>query len=125
MPEPVDFPESTLELKAPHGMEGCGSLPVFTDGQKCISCWELTDADLERLQDSRQVWIWVYSGQTQPPIAVDTQVPFRRATDSQDGEPGTADPDGSAPNPDATEPGEKGDPPNESAPPAGEIQTSE
>ena len=75
--EPVDFTESTLKLGAPKGQEKeVGDLYVYTDKKKCISCWELTDDDLEILKKTKKVYAGVFSGKTQPPIFLTVETPF-------------------------------------------------
>lgn len=70
--EPNKFDEANKNLLKPEGMtdEECGSLPVYTDGKVCISLWKMTW--LERLSALffGKVWLFVYSGQTQPPVAL-------------------------------------------------------
>ncbi len=38
--KPIKFKEANKDLLKPEGMtdKECGSLPVFNDGQQCISC---------------------------------------------------------------------------------------
>ena len=76
---PANFEESNRTLTKPRDMtdEQCTSLPVWTDGEHCLSCWQGTW--LERLQFlfTGKLWLWVHSGETQPPVAVGTQYPFQ------------------------------------------------
>ncbi len=46
----------------------CGSLPVYSDGKVCVSCWELTDQEIEDVVKTRRMYCLVMSGYTQPPI---------------------------------------------------------
>lgn len=75
----VEFEQSTTVLGRPPGTteEECGSLPVHQtkDGQ-CISCWELSDEDLETLKKTKRIWLWVWSGHTQPPVLLDVDHPW-------------------------------------------------
>lgn len=68
--KPIKFEESNKTLLKPSSMtdEECSSLPVFTDGRQCISCWRLTW--MERLSALLfgRVWLCVLSGHTQPPV---------------------------------------------------------
>lgn len=79
MAEPTTFPEANKILARPASMtdEECVSLPVFTDGQTCISRWQPSADDLERLVRGAPIWVWVISGATQPPIAITTESPFQ------------------------------------------------
>ncbi len=77
--EGVEFKESTAVLGRPPSMteEECGSLPIFrTEDGHCISCWELSDEDLETLRRTKRVWLWVWSGRTQPPVSLSVENPF-------------------------------------------------
>lgn len=79
---PVEFKESTKELAPPKAMrEGdiCLPLPVFTDGQDVVSCWQFTPEELEEMQRTGKLWLTVLSGQTQPPVAISAFSPFEHA----------------------------------------------
>ena len=68
--EPTKFEQANKDLLKPQGMtdEECGSLPVFTDGNECISCWKMTCRERFSALFFGKVWLSVYSGQTQPPV---------------------------------------------------------
>ena len=72
MAEFVEFPEVNAHLGKPIDMsdEECGTLPVYTDGTQCISCWRLTPEEMEHVQKTHCVFVGVHSGRTQPPIWV-------------------------------------------------------
>lgn len=75
----VDFPQSNKDLAPPSDLpEGveCGTLPVFTDGEECISVWELEGDDLIKVLESGRVFVRVLSGKTQPPIELAVESPF-------------------------------------------------
>lgn len=74
----INFPEATKELGKPDNMtdEECYSLPVFSNGKYCVSCWELTEAEIENITKTKKVWLHVLSGHTQPPVMVDAYFPF-------------------------------------------------
>ena len=78
MADPIPFDEINLTLTAPEGQEeDVDTMPAYTDGTHCISCWQLSPEDLERLKENGgKVWLWVWSGKTQPPVCVDTVSPF-------------------------------------------------
>lgn len=69
----IDFPERNRLLGKPENMtdEECGTLPVFTDGQVCISKWELNEADIKHILEKGFVWLRVLSGETQPPVCIE------------------------------------------------------
>ena len=75
---PVPFPQQTVELQKPAGMtdEQCGALPVFRDGTYCISCWSPSWRDRLRLALGGPVWLWIWAGQTQPPVSLTLESPF-------------------------------------------------
>ena len=76
---PTNFPESNKNLLAPKGQEAtCGSLPVYSDGTNCISCWKPTFKEWVKFIFQRKVWVWVQSGKTQPPIAITADHPFTK-----------------------------------------------
>lgn len=79
--KPATFKESNRELAKPSDMTDaeCSSLPVYTDGKICISLWKATWKERIRFLLTGKVWIWVHSGHTQPPIAIDTVSPFKGA----------------------------------------------
>jgi len=69
--KPISFPESNRTLLPPDGgRSAIESLPVLTDGEQCISCWELSDEEREAIARGEKVWLHVLSGQTQPPVAL-------------------------------------------------------
>jgi hypothetical protein len=70
---PIKFPESNAILTRPVDMteEECMSLSVHTDGVFCISCWRPTLRERLSILLFGKVWVWVRSGRTQPPIALD------------------------------------------------------
>ena len=68
--KPIHFEESNKDLLKPKGMtdKECGSLPVYTDGVTCISCWKASLLDRIKLLFCGKVWLGVMSGETQPPV---------------------------------------------------------
>jgi hypothetical protein len=70
--EPNTFPQANKDLLKPEGMtdEECGSLPVHSDGEVCISLWQMTWRERFSALFFGKVWLWVYSGQTQPPVGL-------------------------------------------------------
>lgn len=71
--EPVDFAEATRTLLKPSGMtdEECGLLRVWTDGQMCVSLWRPSWRERLSALLFGRVWLFVMSGQTQPPVAIE------------------------------------------------------
>lgn len=84
--KPISFPEQTSILQKPESMtdEECGSLPIYSNGVECISLWELDEDELQQIIETKQVWLRVVSGTTQPPVLLQVEVPFQCAvTDAQ------------------------------------------
>ena len=69
---PVKFKESNKELSKPSDMtdKECKSLPVYTDGKRCISCWRPSLKEWFSFLLFRKIWLYVHSGVTQSPVAV-------------------------------------------------------
>jgi hypothetical protein len=79
--KPVAFPESNATLQKPQGMtdEECVPLPVHrTESGQCISCWRLTWKDVLMIIFRRKVWLWVWSGKTQPPVCIEAESPWKK-----------------------------------------------
>lgn len=67
---PDNFPESTKTLTAPPNMPECGELPVWTNGEQCVSCWRPTWRERLSVLLFGRVWVAIWFGETQPPVAV-------------------------------------------------------
>ena len=69
---PVEFKEQTKVLRRPVGMTDrqCANLPVYSDGEYCISCWKMGFIERLKTMIFGKVWVWVHSGETQPPITL-------------------------------------------------------
>ncbi|HEY1171022.1 MAG TPA: hypothetical protein VGH19_06585 [Verrucomicrobiae bacterium] len=55
-------------LGAPEGMHNCSPLAVYTNFRACISVWELTDEEVEKIVRGRRIALGVYSGVSQPAV---------------------------------------------------------
>lgn len=68
--KPTKFEEANRRLLKPESMtdDECGSLDVYTDGEQCISCWEMSFKERLSALIFGKVWLIVISGQTQPPV---------------------------------------------------------
>lgn len=70
------FPQANLTLKAPPGQEEhVYDLPVWTDGEHCLSRWEPTPEERAAVAAGGPVWLWVV-GSTHPPLCVSAANPF-------------------------------------------------
>ena len=70
---PVQFKHAIGELH-PSGKQYSDNvtsvepLPVWTDGEQCVSCWQMSWRERLCALLFGRVWIAVLTGQTQPPI---------------------------------------------------------
>lgn len=71
--KPIKFKEMNSELKKPCNMtdEECSSLYLYTDNEKCISCWKLSFKEKLKALIYGKVWLGVLSGGSQPPVWLD------------------------------------------------------
>ena len=77
MSDPIDFPAANMTLTAPVGDPSVKLLRVWTDGELCISGWELSWRERLSALVFGRVWIFLKSGRTQPPIAIEaSRYPF-------------------------------------------------
>lgn len=76
--KPVEFKEQNVILGKPESMtdEECEQLPIFTNGEQCISCWEVTEEELKEIVETKRIWVSVLSGSTQPPICLSVSTLF-------------------------------------------------
>lgn len=81
--KPISFPQQTKTLSKPQNMtdEECSSLPVWNDGETCISLWKPTLRERLSILFFGRVWVHVLSGHTQPPIAIEgkKQIFYRKS----------------------------------------------
>ena len=68
--KPIDFKEANRTLGKPKNMtdEECNSLRVFTDGEQCLSCWQMTIKERLAALLFGRIWVDTLSGSTQPPM---------------------------------------------------------
>lgn len=71
--EPIKFPEANKVLHKPQNMtdEECGALYVHNDGVYNLSCWKPTFKERLSILFFGKVWLFVMSGSTQPPVALE------------------------------------------------------
>jgi hypothetical protein len=78
---PASFDESNAVLGAPPGMseEDCTCLSILRASQNgapvVISCWRLTQAELEEINRTGRVWLGIM-GVTMPPAWIAGEKPF-------------------------------------------------
>lgn len=76
--EPATFDEQNGELAPPAGFDPEQSqatdeivpLPIFTDGEQCVSLWRLSWRERLSALIFGRVWLQVLSGRTQPPVVL-------------------------------------------------------
>lgn len=75
--KPIDFVESNRDLTKPKDMTDaqCQTLPIHNDGEHCISLWKADWKERLRFLFTGEIWLWVRSGMTQPPVKVSTTAP--------------------------------------------------
>jgi len=72
---PIHFKEATIELKKPPTMtdEECSSLWIYSQNGTCISLWTTSLWERIMFLFHGHVWIGIMSGDTQPPIWLDSK----------------------------------------------------
>ena len=75
--KPVNFPEHNKVFTKPEGWfdEECQPLPVFQNDEQIISCWEVTNEDIEKMKKTKRIWLSIH-GNAQPPVWVSADYPF-------------------------------------------------
>lgn len=72
--KPIEFSEQTKVLKKPFSMtdDECGTLPVWTNGRDCVSCWRPTLMERLSIAIFGKIWLTITTGsETQPPVGLD------------------------------------------------------
>lgn len=78
MGSPVIFAGVNKELQPPAGNEhNVSTLPIFNNGVVSISCWELSDVELEEIVRTKRVFLSIMFGSTQPPCYVGSESSVR------------------------------------------------
>lgn len=67
----VGFEGANHVMEAPEGVpqDECVDLPVFADGQQVISCWRLSEDEIEHIRETGVIWLSVQGG-GMPPVAI-------------------------------------------------------
>ncbi len=79
--KPLPFSESNCVLTRPSYMlKGeCGELPVHKTGIYIISRWGFSWRELLAVLLHREIWLWVLTKDTHPPLAIETYRPIWEA----------------------------------------------
>lgn len=76
-------------LGKPQGMtdEQCGSLPIFRDIEhnQMISCFELTQDEIEEIQKTGRIYLGV-AGMNHPPVWLQVETPFIQLDSYEEGD---------------------------------------
>lgn len=67
---PGRFQQVNATLTAPKSLQGCGDLPVFTDGEVIISRWTPTWRERIAVALGCPAWLYVFARSTQPPVSL-------------------------------------------------------
>jgi hypothetical protein len=74
--KPIGFPESNKTLQ-PSGqtysenVKAVKPLPIWSDGEQCVSCWRPSWRERLAILIYGRVWIAALTGHTQPPIYIE------------------------------------------------------
>jgi len=77
--KPIGFKYANRELQPSEGKEysenvtAIDPLPVWTDGEQCVSCWQMTWRERLAALLFGRVWLSVLSGSTQPPVCIEAE----------------------------------------------------
>jgi hypothetical protein len=66
----VEFKGVNTVLAAPQGAENVEPLHVFRNGECCVSCWQLSEAEVAEVSKTGRVFLSVFMGNTQPPVFI-------------------------------------------------------
>ena len=77
---PKNFKQATKVLRKPSTMsdDECSSLPVWSDGKQCVSCWQPNIRERLNILFGGKVWLGVLSGKSQPPVFVAGEIVFQK-----------------------------------------------
>lgn len=84
---PANFDEANTNMAPPEGVseDEVGTLRVWKgsgtsgEGSIVISCWKPTQEELEEIQRTGRVWLWIM-GKTMPPAFVSGKFPWDEPT---------------------------------------------
>ena len=77
---PTSFPEQNFVFTAPENMPECGNLPAFLHQGGVLSCWEISDEELEVIAKTKRIWVNM-STHTIPPTSISVEIPFQDPVD--------------------------------------------
>lgn len=82
-PTKFELSNSTLQpsgAKYSENVAGITPLPIWTDGEQCVSCWRMNWRERLSALVFGRVWIAALTGRTQPPIFATAVKEYLRKT---------------------------------------------
>lgn len=80
---PVKFEEANVVMKAPPGEEeNVFDMPAFRDKGNIVSCWELTDEEVEEIVKTKRIYALMKG--IQPPMLLQIDTPFVQPCESNE-----------------------------------------
>jgi hypothetical protein len=83
-PAGFEFSNVTLQPSGKKYSENVASvdpLPIWTDGEQCVSCWRMSWRERLFALMFGRVWVALLSGKTQPPIYVQVSKEYFKLED--------------------------------------------
>ncbi len=69
MANPVGFEGANSVMLAPSNMNSCGDLQCFKSDNQIISCWRLTEDEINKILETGVVWLSIM-GEQMPPVLI-------------------------------------------------------
>lgn len=73
MGQPVNFSGSNIVMRAPDGAENVQDMHVFQTRHSCVSCWEVSAAELSEINRTGRIFLSVLASGQQPPVYVGSE----------------------------------------------------
>ena len=73
MGQPTKFDGCNTVMRAPEGAENVQDMHVFRTRHSCVSCWEISPAELAEINSTGRVFLSVLMGGQQPPVYVGSE----------------------------------------------------
>jgi len=70
---PVHFYGHIKVLKLPSHVREAKGVPVWTDGESCLSCWKMGIWDRIKFLFHGNVWMWIQTGESMPPVFLESE----------------------------------------------------
>lgn len=65
----IDFAGTNIVMRAPPGREETvNDVRAFRNAMCCVTCWQLSDAELAEIARTRRVYLSVFMGGGRPPV---------------------------------------------------------